>query len=246
MGKPARQHDLRGLSRPVPRWKAHGRLGRVTSWAGYLVYIEDLSLPKTAANWLTVDGACYRSRRRKPSDDRVVQSGRKRSSSLTHLGATRWGATICPSTTGHRRAEEYAGCGVPGELSRLVADGQTIAVTHMYGNSGTIVQFQEGGISVVRQSATSATGWTRRGGRGAAHDQQERYTPNFVPDSSSYCTASRPADGRLGIRWSTLRRSFGDGLGSPAQANATPVLLAKANTPGVADKLTLADGRSSL
>jgi hypothetical protein len=76
---------------------------------------------------------------------------------------------------------------------------------------------------------------------------KNRYTPNFVPDSSLLLYGES-------TRQTGDADSLVDGYADPSatvwavqpQANATPVLLAKANAPGVADKLTLADGRSSL
>jgi Tol biopolymer transport system component len=124
-------------------------------------------------------------------------------------------------------------------------DGQTIAVTHIYGNSGTIIQFQEGGISVVQNSAA---GWNPAEVVVVPHTTgKSRYTPNFVPDSSFllYSEATRQTGDS-----DSLVDSYADPSATvwavQPQANATPVLLAKANAMGVADQLTLADGRSSL
>jgi hypothetical protein len=126
-------------------------------------------------------------------------------------------------------------------------DGQSIAVTHIYGNSGSIVQFQEGGISVIQQSAT---GWSPSPAEVVVVPHttgKSRYTPNFVPDSSFllYSEATRQTGDSDGLVDSYSDPSASVWAVQP-QANATPVLLARANATGVADKLTLTDGRSTL
>jgi hypothetical protein len=62
-------------------------------------------------------------------------------------------------------------------------DGQTIAVTHIYGKTSTM-SFKEGGISVIQQSAT---GWSPSPAEEVVVPHtalKNRYTPTFVPDSS--------------------------------------------------------------
>ena len=127
-------------------------------------------------------------------------------------------------------------------------DGQTIAVTHIYGNSGTIIQFQEGGISVIQQSAT---GWSPSPAEVVVVPHtvgKSRYTPNFVPDSSFllYSEATRQTGDS-----DSLVDGYADpsrhGLGGPARKPMQRLCCWPARTqPGVADKLTLADGRSTL
>ena len=124
-------------------------------------------------------------------------------------------------------------------------DGQTIAVTHIYGQNSSTIQFQEGGISVIRQTAT---GWNQAEVVVVPHTVgKNRYTPNFVPDSSFllYSEATRQASD-----WDGLVDSYSDPSATvwavQPNAQATPVLLARANATSVADKLTLADGRSAL
>jgi dipeptidyl aminopeptidase/acylaminoacyl peptidase len=218
------------------------------SWAGYLVYVNDLSKPKTAADWLTVDGRAAG----------VAAANRVMTASFNPDGSqfvadAPGGDTLGVNNlsfndgvTGVRQGTLAAG--YPVSFPDWSPDGQTIAVTHMYGNSGTIVQFQEGGISVIRKSASSATGWTSVEEVVVPHTtNKNRYTPNFVPDSSLLLYGES-------TRQTGDADSLVDGYADPSatvwavqpQANATPVLLAKANAPGVADKLTLADGRSSL
>ncbi len=76
---------------------------------------------------------------------------------------------------------------------------------------------------------------------------KNRYTPNFVPDSSFllYSEATQQTGDA-----DSLVDSYADPSATvwavQPKANATPVLLARANATGVADKLTLADGRSTL
>jgi len=76
---------------------------------------------------------------------------------------------------------------------------------------------------------------------------KSRYTPNFVPDSSFllYSEATRQTGDSDGLVDSYSDPSASVWAVQP-QANATPVLLARANATGVADKLTLTDGRSTL
>jgi hypothetical protein len=125
-------------------------------------------------------------------------------------------------------------------------DGQSIAVTHIYGQNSSTIEFQEGGISVIRRSAA---GWApatevvvvpRTTGK-------SRYTPTFVPDSSFllYSEATRQTGDSDGLVNAYSDPSAAVWAVKP-EAGATPVLLARANATGVADKLILADGRSSL
>jgi len=217
------------------------------SYAGYLVYIADLSLPKTAANWLTVDGrssgtaAANRVMNASFNPDGtqfVADAPAGDSLGLNNL-------SLNDGVTGVRQST--LNLGFPVSYPDWSPDGQSIAVTHIYGNSGTIIQFQEGGISVIQQSAT---GWIPSPAEVVVVPHttgKSRYTPNFVPDSSFllYSEATRQTSDS-----DALVDSYSDPSATvwavQPQANATPVLLAKANTPGVADKLTLADGRSSL
>jgi hypothetical protein len=217
------------------------------SYAGYLVYIADLSLPKTAANWLTVDGRSSGT----AAANRVMNASFNPDGTQfvadapggDSLGVNN--LSLNDGVTGVRQST--LNLGFPVSYPDWSPDGQTIAVTHIYGNSGTIIQFQEGGISVIQQSAT---GWIPSPAEVVVVPHttgKSRYTPNFVPDSSFLLYSEA-------IRQTGDSDSLVDSYSDPSatiwavqpQANATPVLLAKANTPGVADKLTLADGRSSL
>jgi len=217
------------------------------SWAGYLVYINDLSLPKTATNWLTVDGRSSGT----AAANRVMTASFNPDGSQFVAdapgGDTLGGNSLSfnDGVTGVRQST--LNLGFPVSYPDWSPDGQSIAVTHIYGNSGTIIQFQEGGISVIQQSAT---GWSPSPAEVVVVPHtagKSRYTPNFVPDSSFllYSEATRQTGDS-----DSLVDSYSDPSATvwavQPKANATPVLLARANAPGVADKLTLADGRSSL
>jgi hypothetical protein len=124
-------------------------------------------------------------------------------------------------------------------------DGQTIAVTHIYGQNSSTIEFKEGGISVIRRSAT---GWSPAEEVVVPHTAlKNRYTPTFVPDSSLliYSEATQATGDSDGLVNAYSDPSAKVWAVQP-KAQATPVELARANATGVADKLTLADGRSAL
>jgi hypothetical protein len=132
--------------------------------------------------------------------------------------------------------------GFPVSFPDWSPDGNTIAVTHIYGQNSSTIEFQEGGISVIRRSAT---GWASAEEVVVPHTVgKNRYTPNFVPDSSLllYSESTRQTSD-----WDGLVNAYSDPSATvwavQPKANATPVLLARANATGVADKLTLTDGR---
>jgi hypothetical protein len=216
------------------------------SWAGYLVYVNDLRKPKTAADWLTVDGRSAGT----AAANRVMTASFNPDGSQfvadappgDTLGSTK--LAFHDGATGVR-TQPFLDVGFPVSYPDWSPDGQTIAVTQIYGYNSTTIQFQEGGISVIRNSAT---GWTIPAEVVVPHTTgKSRYTPNFVPDSSFllYSEATRQTGDS-----DSLVDSYSDPSATvwavKPQANATPVLLARANAPGVADKLTLVDGRSSL
>ncbi|HJX53602.1 MAG TPA: hypothetical protein VJ801_12620 [Polyangia bacterium] len=217
------------------------------SWDGYLVYINDLSLPKTAANWLTVDGR----------NNGVAGQNRVMTASFNPDGTQFVAdAPVSDSTLGSTKLAFHDGVTGVRQSSLDVGfavsfpdwspDGQSIAVTHIYGQNSSTIEFQEGGISVIRRSAA---GWApatevvvvpRTTGK-------SRYTPTFVPDSSFllYSEATRQTGDSDGLVNAYSDPSAAVWAVKP-EAGATPVLLARANATGVADKLILADGRSSL
>jgi hypothetical protein len=213
------------------------------SGAGYLVYISDLSKPKTATDWLTVNGNSYGVAAQNrvltasfnPDGSQFVADAPKNDSTL---GVTK--LAFHDGVTGVRKSS--LDVGFPVSFPDWSPDGQTIAVTHIYGQNSSTIQFQEGGISVIQNSAT---GWNPTEVVVVPHTTgKSRYTPNFVPDSSFllYGEATRQTSD-----WDALVDGYSDPSATvwavQPQANATPVLLARANATGVADKLTLTDGR---
>ncbi len=148
------------------------------SWAGYLVYINNLSLPKTSPNWLTVDGRAAG----------VAAANRVMTASFNPDGTQFVADAPAGDTLGGNNLSFNDGVtgvrqstlavGFPVSFPDWSPDGQTIAVTHIYGNNSTIIQFKEGGISVIQNSAT---GWSPpgRGGRGTTHCWQEPLHPEF-------------------------------------------------------------------
>jgi hypothetical protein len=217
------------------------------SWAGYLVYIADLSLPKTAANWLTVDGRSSGT----AAANRVMNASFNPDGSQFVADAPAGDSlggnnlSLNDGVTGVRQST--LNLGFPVSYPDWSPDGQSIAVTHIYGNSGSIIQFQEGGISVIQQSAA---GWSPSPAEVVVVPHttgKSRYTPNFVPDSSFllYSEATRQTGDS-----DSLVDSYSDPSATvwavQPTAQATPVRLDKANAVSVADKLTLTDGRSAL
>jgi len=217
------------------------------SWDGNLVYINDLSKPKTAADWLTVDGrgVGVASQNKvmtasfNPDGSQFVADAPVNDSTL---GATK--LAFHDGVTGLRQSSLDVGFQV--SFPDWSPDGQSIAVTHIYGQNSSTIEFQEGGISVIRRSAA---GWApatevvvvpRTTGK-------NRYTPTFVPDSSFllFSEATRQTGDS-----DMLVNAYSDPSAKvwavKPEAQATPVELARANATGVADKLILADGRSSL
>jgi hypothetical protein len=214
-----------------------------TSSEGYLIYLNDLSKPKGATGWLTVDGNSYG----------VAAQNRVLTASFNPDGSQFVAdAPVGDSTVGVTKLAFHDGVtGVRQSLLDVTfpvsfpdwsPDGKTIAVTHIYGQNSSTIEFQEGGISVIRQSAT---GWNPAEEVVVPHTiGKSRYTPNFVPDSSFllYSESTRQTSD-----WDGLVNAYSDPSASvwavQPNANATPVMLTRANATGVADKLTLTDGR---
>jgi hypothetical protein len=209
---------------------------------GYLIYLNDLSKPKGATGWLTVDGASWG----------IAQQNRVLTASFNPDGSQFVADAPVGDTLGITSLAFHDG--VTGVRKSTLdvkftvsfpdwsPDGQTIAVTHIYGQNSSTIEFQEGGISVIQNSAT---GWNPAEVVVVPHTVgKSRYTPNFVPDSSFllYSESTRQTSD-----WDGLVNGYADPSATvwavQPKANATPVLLAKANAIGVADKLTLTDGR---
>jgi hypothetical protein len=216
-----------------------------SSWEGNLVYINDLSKPKTAADWLTVDG-----RGTGPASQNKILTASFNPDGTQFVAD----APIGDGSLGQNKLAFHDGVtglrqssldvGFPVSFPDWSPDGQTIAVTHIYGQNSSTIEFTEGGISVIRRAAT---GWNPAEEVVGHTALKNRYTPTFVPDSSLliYSEATQQTgDSNL------LVNAYSDPSATvwavQPQAKATPVLLARANATGVADKLTLADGRSSL
>jgi hypothetical protein len=212
---------------------------------GYLIYINDLSKPKAATGWLTVDGNSYGT----AAQNRVLTVSFNPDG--TQFVAD---APVGDSTLGVNKLAFHDGgtgvrkssldVGFPVSFPDWSPDGNTIAVTHIYGQNSSTIEFQEGGISVIRSSATTATGWAAEEVVVPHTTGKNRYTPNFVPDSSFllYSESTRQTSD-----WDGLVNAYSDPSASvwavQPNANATPVMLTRANATGVADKLTLTDGR---
>ena len=229
------------------------------SWEGNLVYVNDMSKPKTAADWLTVDGrgVGVASQNKvmtvsfNPDGSQFVAVG---PASDWTLGSTK--LAFHDGVTG-LRTTPFLDVGFTVAYPDWSPDGQTLAVAHVYGQNSSTIEFQEGGISVIRRSAA---GWNAVEEVVVPHTVgKNRYTPNFVPDSSFllYSEATRQsatADPTVTSYANPTDDKLVNGYSDPSatvwavqpSANAKPVLLARSNAPGVADKLTLADGRSTI
>jgi hypothetical protein len=211
--------------------------------AGYLVYINDLSRPKTSPNWLTVDG--------RPTGVAAKNTIVTASFSPTadQFVAVSWpeDAAVGPTklafhdgATGVRQS--FLDVGFPVTYPDWSPDGQSIAVTRTYGFNISNIWFSDGGISVIKRGGSS---WQLPavevlvGGGG-----KNRYTPNFVPDSSLilFSESSPPPDDST-AKNDAYSNSIAAVWAVEPKANATPVALAHANATGVADKLTLVDNR---
>jgi hypothetical protein len=216
------------------------------SWEGNLVYISDLSKPKTAADWLTVDG-----RGTGPASQNKVMTAsfNPDGTQFVAVGPAGDGSLGQTKLAFHDgitglRTPPFLDVGFTVSFPDWSPDGQTIAVTHIYGQNSSTIEFKEGGLSVIRRSAT---GWSPEEVVVPHTALKNRYTPTFVPDSSLliYSEATQQTGDSDG-----LVNAYSDPSATvwavQPQAKATPVLLARANATGVADKLTLADGRSSL
>jgi hypothetical protein len=136
----------------------------------YLVYLNDLTLPRTAtSNWLTVDG-----RNSGPaSQNRVLltsfnpdasefvavapvnDSTAPTNSLLFHDGVTGLRKTTSDGTLGLAFTPAYPAWS---------PDGGSISLTHIYGSNKSTIEFQEGGISVITQGTT---GWNLPPHRGS-------------------------------------------------------------------------------
>jgi Tol biopolymer transport system component len=128
-----------------------------TSYESYLVYLNDLTLPRTAtSNWLTVDG-----RNNGPaSQNRVlITSFNPDGSEFVAVPPNGDGTATPNSLLFHDGATGLRKTTSDGTLSLTFTpafpawspDGGAISVTHIYGSNKSTIEFQEGGISVITQ-----------------------------------------------------------------------------------------------
>jgi hypothetical protein len=217
---------------------------------GYLVYLNDLTLPRTAtSNWLTVDGRANGPASQNkvlltsfnpdgsefvavaPSNDATAQPAKL----LFHDGATGLRKTTADGTLPLSFTPTFPDWS---------PDGGSIALTHIYGANNATITFQEGGISLITQGTA---GWNLPPIDVVPHEVgKNRYNATFVPDSSFLLfseTIRQTGDATLAVD------GYSDAAAktwavAPA-AGATPVALDKSNASGIADSLTLTDNRAT-
>ena len=218
--------------------------------SGYLVYLNDLSLPRTTtSNWLTVDGRNTGT----ASKNRVLLASFNPDGSEFVAAAPSNDTTARPpellfhdGVTGLRKTtpDGTLALGFTPSFPDWSPDGGSIALTHIYGTNNSTIDFQEGGISVITQGAA---GWNLPPIEVVPHVAgQNSYNATFVPDSSFLLFSQT-------IRQTSDADQAVDGYSDPAAftwavvptAGASPVSLGRANAPGVADSLTLTDGRAA-
>jgi WD40 repeat protein len=213
--------------------------------AGYLLYVNDLSKPKTSPNWLTVDGrgvgvaaansivtASF-----SPTGDQFVADSWPEN---TAVGPTK--LAFHDGVTGVRQSLLDVGFNVT--YPDWSPDGQSIAVTRIYGANFSNIWFFDAGIAMI----------VRVGGAWKLpavdilpqESGRNRYTPNFLPDSSLILFSESAALGDASIKNDAYSNSVAAVWAVEPKASAKPVALARANATGVADKLTLADNRDAV
>jgi hypothetical protein len=220
------------------------------SYESYLVYINDLTTPRTATSgWLTVDG---RSSGPASQNRILLASFNPDGSQFVAVPPVGDGSVPTPELLFHDGVTGLRIAGAAGSLSLGFTpsfpdwspDGNSIAVTHIYGSNNQTISFQEGGISVVGRSAT---GWTLPAVEVVPHvTGKNRYNSTFVPDSSFLLYSES-------IRQTGDSDLVVDGYSDPSAktwavapaAGATPIFLANASAAGVADSMTLADSRAA-
>ena len=238
-GKNQRCIGCHALSRDGSRLVA----GMDGSEVGYLVYINDLSLPKTSPSWLTVDGRNVGVAAKNtivtasfsPTGDQFVADSWPED---TAVGPTK--LAFHDGSTGVRKSLLDVGFNVT--YPDWSPDGQSIAVTRIYGANFYNIWFFDAGISVIQRNGGA---WSLPAvevlGQGSG---KNRYTPNFLPDSSLilFSESAVPPDDPS-AKDDAYSNSVAAVWAVEPKAAATPVDLAHANATGVADSLTLADNR---
>lgn len=238
-GKNTRCIGCHALSRDGSRLAA----GIEGGSAGYLVYINDLSKPRTSTSWLTVDGRAVGDAAKNtivtasfsPTGDQFVADSWPED---TAVGPTK--LAFHDGSTGLRKT--LLDVGFPVSYPDWSPDGQSIAVTRIYGANFSNIWFYDAGISVIRRSGST---WqlpavdVLAGGNG-----KNRYTPNFLPDSSLllYSESAPPSDDES-AKDDAYSNAIAKVWAVEPKPSATPVALARANATGIADTLTLSDGR---
>jgi hypothetical protein len=238
-GKSTRCIGCHAVSRDGSRLVA----GMDGAGAGDLLYINNLSLPKTSSDWLTVDG-----RRVGVAAANQIITG-----SFAPDG-DQFVATSWPDNPAVGRTKLAFHDGLTGVRQSVLdvgfdvaypdwsPDGQSIAVTRIYQANFNNIWFFDAGISFFR----------RDGGTWklpvvdlfASGSGKNRYTPNWLPDSTLllYSESVRPAD-EPDARTDAYSNSVATVWAIEAKSGAKPVALTSANATGVADRLTLEDGR---
>jgi hypothetical protein len=240
-GKSTRCIGCHAMSRDGSRLVA----GMEGSQQGYLLYINDLSRPKTDPNWLTVDGRGVGVAAQNqivtasfsPEADQFVAASWPEN---TAVGPTK--LAFHDGTTGLRKSVFDVGFNVT--YPDWSPDGQSIAMTRIYQWNSENIWFYDGGISIIRRDGET---WKlpaldlHSSGSG-----KNRYTPNWLPDSSLllYSESVPPPD-----ETNPLINAYSNPVARvwavEPKAGAVPVALERANATGVADTLTLADNRDA-
>ena len=213
--------------------------------AGYLLYINDLSLPKTSPNWLTVDGRGVGVAKDNsivtasfsPAGDQFVADSWPEN---TAVGPTK--LAFHDGTTGVRKS--ILDVGFPVTYPDWSPDGQSIAVTRIYGANFSNIWFYDGGISMIQRNGDT---WKLPAVEVLGQEAgRNRYTPNFLPDSSLILFSESAAMGDASIKDDAYSNSVAAVWAVEPKASAKPVALDRANATGVADKITLADNRDPI
>ena len=220
------------------------------SYESYLVYLNDLTLPRTAtSNWLTVDG-----RNNGPaSQNRVLitsfnPDGSEFVAVAPNGSGTANSLMFHDGVTGLRKTTSDGTLTLPftPAFPDWSPDGGSIAVTHIYGNNNSTIQFQEGGISVVTQGTA---GWNLPPIEVVPHVVgKNRYNATFVPDSSFLLYSEsilQTSDNNNTNAVDAYSDPSAKTWAVAPVAGATAISLDKANASGVADKMTVVDSRDA-
>jgi hypothetical protein len=218
------------------------------STLSYLVYISDLTLPRTTTSkWLTVDGRNTGA----AAENRVLlTSFNPDASEFVAVAPVNDTTAPAKSLIFHDGATGLRKTTSDGTLALDFTptfpdwspDGGSIALTRIYGSNNQTITFQEGGISILKQGTA---GWTLPAVEVVPHATgKSRYNATFAPDSALLLYSES-------IRLTSDSDANIDGYADPSAntwavvpiAGSVPVSLNKANLPSVADTLTLTDSR---